>query len=108
MCMSEGGMGCGWVSSPAQLSVLFFSHAWGELWNEVTCYMFQLYSNESCVLYYMFSTYTYLPEGQRSWPSPLMPVPSSSVSPHGTHPCWDGKHEDSHPDQMSESRRKPA
>ena len=57
-------------------------------------------------VYLFFSTYTYLPEGQQSWPSPPTPVPSSSVSPHGTHPRWDGRHEDSHPDQMSESRRK--
>ena len=56
---------------------------------------------------FFFCTYTYLPEGQQSLPSPLTPVPSSSVSPHGTHPRWDGRHEDSHPDQMSGSGRKP-
>ena len=103
MWMSESGMRCGWGSSSAQLSVLFFSHVWGELGKLlVICF------NCIPVRAVYFSTYTYLPEGQRSWPSPLMPVPSSSVSPHCTYPCWDGKHEDSHPDQMSESRRKPA
>ena len=103
-------VGCGWVSGPTQLSALFFIHVWGKPGNEATCYIFQSYFNESCVLYYMFiffCTYTYLPEGQQSWPSPPTPVPSSSVSPHGTHPRWDGRHEDSHPDQMSESGRKP-
>ena len=51
-----------------------------------------------------WGTHTYRLEGQRSWQSPPMPVPSSSVGPRGIHRRWDVRHEDSHRDQRSESR----